>query len=222
MGAPLPTGKPDGYTGGSSNANPVAVWIMKANVKVGPIEQKNVEISVLENNAAFPLLGQTFFKAFDYTIDQGGGELVLRQKALSAKLGAIRNSESVPFTFREKGNRIIVQVEVDGKSGPMIFDTGNSASACVFRSFGDATAFGVQIPDDAVRGRHSGVSGSGSALHFPLKRMKLGPIDRTDVEVAVNEGMEDPEGLPLLGQPFWQGYEYTIDMKKKLIHFVRR
>ena len=104
----------------------------------------------------------------------------------------------------------------------MIFDTGNSASACVFRSFGDATAFGVQIPEDAVRGKHFGVSGSGSALHFPLKRMRLGPIDRSDVQVAVNEGMEDPEGLPLLGQPFWQGYEYTIDMKKKLIHFVRR
>jgi predicted aspartyl protease len=222
IGAPLPTGKPDGYTGGSSNATRIAVWTMKGTVKVGPIERKNVDIQVLENNSAPALLGQTFFKGFDYTIDQGGGEIVFRQKAVSAKMGTIRNAESVPFTFRADGNRIIVQVEVNGKSGPMIFDTGNSASACTFRSFGDAAAFGLAIPDDAVRTRHSGVSGAGYALRFPVKRMKLGPIDRANFEVNVNEGMEDPEGLPLLGQQFWQGYEYTIDRQKSLIHFVRR
>jgi clan AA aspartic protease (TIGR02281 family) len=222
MGAPLPTGNPVGYTGGASNGTAVAFWIVKATVKVGPLERKNIPITVLENNAASPLLGQTFFKGFDYTIDQGGGEVIFRQKALSAKLGTIRNSVSVPFTFREAGNRIIVQVEVEGKSGPMIFDTGNTSNACVFRSFAEAKNFGLTIPDDAVRARHIGVSGTGSALHFPVKRIKLGPIDRSDIEVAVNEGMEDRENLPLLGQPFWAGYEYTIDMKKKLIHFVRR
>jgi hypothetical protein len=28
--------------------------------------------------------------------------------------------------------------------------------------------------------------------------------------------------LPLLGQPFWQGFEYTINQQKKVIEFVRR
>jgi len=105
----------------------------------------------------------------------------------------------------------------------VIFDTGNTASACTFRSFGEADAFGLKVPEDAIRRRHSGVTGGGNSLVFPVRRLKLGPIDRANVDVSVNEGVPNNfEMLPLLGQPFWQGYEYTIDMKKHLIYFVRR
>jgi predicted aspartyl protease len=224
MGAPLPPGKADGVTDGSSISGPISFWMIKATVKVGPIERKNCDIQVLDSSSAQPLLGQTFFKGLDYTIDQGGGEVVFRQKALTAKMGEIKNSVSVPFTFKEAENRIIVQVEVNGKSGPMIFDSGSAANACLFKSTGQLDAFGLKVPDDAWLSRpvvsRNQIRGTG--LHFVVKRIKLGPIDRSDIDVGVDMGSSNDENLPLLGPPFWQGYEYTIDMKKKLIHFVRR
>lgn len=223
IGAPLPSGPAAGESGGSSNAMTQKYWIVRTTVKLGPIERKNCVVKVLEHNSAPPLLGQTFLHGLDYTIDQGAGEIVFRQKAMTAKMGGVRNSVAVPFEFKEGGSRIVVQVEVNGKSGPMMFDTGNTASACTFKSLGEAKNFNLTVPDDASRRRHVGVTGSGSSLCFPVNRMRLGPIDRSNVEVSVNEGVPDGfEMLPLLGQPFWQGYEYTIDMKKKLIYFVRR
>ncbi len=221
IGAPMPTGAPAGTTGGSASSVEVPYWMVKANIKVGQIERKGVNLMVLENNSADPLLGQEFFQNFEYTIDQGGGEIVFRQKALAA--GSIRNAVSVPFTFKKEGSRIVVQVTINGKTGPVMFDSGNTASACSFFNRTEAAKFGIKVPDDATMARHSGVNGSGSCSVFPVSRMQLGPIDRSNVEVSVNEGTDGAtEGLPLLGQPFWQGYEYTIDMDKKLIHFVRR
>jgi predicted aspartyl protease len=222
IGAPLPSGPPAGTTGGSTNTAEVPYWNMKANIKVGQIERKGVNLVVLENNSADPLLGQEFFKNFDSTIDQGAGEIVFRQKALASKGGSIRNAVSVPFEFRAAGNRIIVQVTINGKSGQMMFDSGNTASAVSFFNRGEAAKFGLKIPDDAAIGHHTGIGGSSSCLIFPVSRMQLGPIDRSNVEVSVNDGGINEEGLPLLGQPFWQGYQYTIDYDKKLIHFVRR
>jgi predicted aspartyl protease len=221
IGAPLPTGPPAGNTTGSSSSETVPYWIVKADIKVGQIEKKNTELMVLETNSADPLLGQAFFQNFDCTIDQGAGEIVFRQK--SAARAAIRNSVSVPFTFRKEGSRIIVQVTINGKTGSAMFDSGNTASACSFFNKGQLDKFGLKVPDDAVRGHHVGVNGTGSCLIFPVGRMQMGPIDRSNIEVSVNEGTEvDEDGLPLLGQPFWEGFEYTIDMNKKLIHFVRR
>jgi hypothetical protein len=80
------------------------------------------------------------------------------------------------------------------------------------------------VPEDAKFSHHTGVNGSGLAKVFTVRRLKLGPIDRSDVWVSVNLDTSDSSSIcaPLLGQPFWLGYEYTIDMKKKLIHFVRR
>jgi predicted aspartyl protease len=65
-----------------------------------------------------------------------------------------------------------------------------------------------------------GVTGQSVAKSFTVRRAKLGPIDRTDLPVTVsNTGSTE---LPLLGQPFWQGFEYTINHQKKVIEFVRR
>jgi len=130
----------------------------------------------------------------------------------------------VPFVFKEAGNRVMVDVEVNGKPTKMIFDTGNTASACSFMSEAEAQSAGVTIPPDAKLTTHIGVNGSGSCKEFTIRRLKLGPIDRSDVTVSVNLDTGKSAGLeaPLLGQPFWEGYEYTIDRKNKLIHFVRR
>ncbi|MCA0312657.1 MAG: retroviral-like aspartic protease family protein [Candidatus Melainabacteria bacterium] len=218
IGLRPPSGKPDGVTGGAANASLINFWDMKTKVKLGPVE-KEMDLCVLESNSSPPLFGQTFFKQFDYTIDQGGGSIFFRQKGLAQ--GKDRNAYSVPFEFIKHGNRIVVTVEINGRPGKVMFDTGNSASAIKFHSQEQAEKYGLRVPEDAAIGYTQGVSGRGRVRIFPINRVKLGPIDQSNVECAVNDEGHDGT-LPLLGEPFWKNYQYTIDMDNKQIHFVRR
>jgi predicted aspartyl protease len=155
---------------------------------------------------------------FEYTIDPGAKRIHFKQRGYNT--GANRNAYEVPYTFRQAGSRIIVNVENNGKANPCMFDTGNSACGIMFHSPAQALQYGVQIPDDAENVVTGGVTGQSVAKSFTVRRAKLGPIDRTDLPVTVsNTGSTE---LPLLGQPFWQGFEYTINHQKKVIEFVRR
>jgi predicted aspartyl protease len=218
-GINLNLGTANCLAGGSSSDERIPAWMKKLKVKVGPIE-RTTSVQITEVNHADPLLGQSFFKEFDYTIDGGGGRIHFRQKALGQG-GAVRNSYSVPFAWREHGHRVIVNVEINGKTGPVMFDTGNTASALCFHSEKQAKAFGIAIPDDAPTTMTSGVTGSGVSKVVTVSRIRMGPIDRSNIEVNVRNGA-DAQELPLLGQPFWENYQYTIDMNAKQIHFVRR
>lgn len=220
IGLQPPKGKPAGASGGSSNSELIDFWLMPAKVKLGAIE-KDMVIKVLDVNHADPLLGQTFFKEFEYTIDQGAGTIHFRQKGLSNG-GPVRNAISVPFEFRQKaGNRIVVTVEINGHPHPVMFDTGNSAAAISFHSIKQAEDYHARVPEDAEEGRSSGVSGMGIVKYYTIPHLRLGAIDMYNVRGKANiSGHEDT--LPLLGEPFWKDYQYTVDMKNKVLNFVRR
>ena len=85
-----------------------------------------------------------------------------------------------------------------------------------------ARKYGITVPADAPTATTRGVSGSGTSKIVNVGRIKLGPIDRANLDVYVRNGSNTDVELPLLGQPFWQDYQYTIDMQTKQVHFVRR
>lgn len=217
-GIPAPSGPANGQAHGSSNSSAVPAWNVALRVKLGPVERK-VLTQIIDDNPAEPLIGQTFFGNFLYTIDSGAGRIHFRQKGIDT--GDNRFATNVPFEWREAGNRIIVEVEVNGRRGKALFDTGNTASALAFFSVDQAAQYGLKVPDDADVSVNTGVSGSGTVKRFNVGRMRLGSIDRIDVPVTVGEA-HGPAELPLLGAPFWQGYEYTINKEKRQIQFVRR
>jgi predicted aspartyl protease len=217
MGVEAPKGAANSAAGGSSASGTVAAWLVPMKVKVGPVE-RTVPVQVVETNHSNPLLGQSYAGLFEYTIDPGAKRIHFKQRGYST--GANRNAYEVPFTFRQAGSRIIVSVEINGKANPCMFDTGNSACGIMFHSPAQANQYGVQVPDDAENMVTGGVTGQSVAKAFTIRRARLGPIDRVDLPVTVsNTGSNE---LPLLGQPFWQGYEYTINQQKKVIEFVRR
>ncbi len=219
LGIRPPEGPHLGLTGGSANDTSIKYWRMKADVKVGNIMRKDTEITVLESNADMPLLGQSFFKDFDYTIDQNAGNIEFKLKAGPGPLN--RAAYQVPFEFSERGNRILVMLEVNEQLVKVIFDTGNTASALSFSGQAQLKEAGITLPTDLKTTSMRGVSGSGYCKVFTIHKLRLGPIERQDVEATVNE-RESALEAPLLGQPFWSDWQYTIDMKRKLIEFVRR
>jgi len=220
IGVAAPKGAPNSTASGSSATGSVPAWVLPMKVKVGPVE-RSVLVQVIENNQSSPLLGQTYVGLFEFTIDPGAKRIHFKQRGYNT--GANRNAYEVPYEFIPGANRIVVTVEFNGKPGKCIFDSGNSMAGISFFSPDQAAKYGITVPADAETIVTSGITGSSAASRFTIRRAKLGPIDRTDLVTTVsNIGGKEFNELPILGQPFWQGYEYTINHQKKVIEFVRR
>lgn len=207
---------PDEHTSGSSNSSVVDVWRVPVEVKVGRIVRK-LPISILDNNQASPLLGQSFFKDFQYKIDYPAHRISFVRKGLQNDVTA---STGVPFTWDpEEPSKMLVVININGRNCPCWFDTGNSADGI---SFGKNTfqKLGFSIPIDAVKTQTIGVTGAGQCSQFRVPYVRFGPIDKTNVLISVHD--DDGLGKPLLGQSMYNAYEYNVDNERKLIFFKRR
>ena len=154
---------------------------------------------------------------YNYTIDTAGGSILMNKKVTSVASGGYSTSSQggVPFK-RLRGGGVVVNVEVNGRTIPMLFDTG--AQGCLF-SRGDINKLGISVPADAQPEISQGVGGSMPGLKFPISRMRLGPIDKSNISITV---VEQNFGEPLLGQAFFHDYQYTIDDQNSVIRFLRR
>lgn len=225
LGLPQPDRRKAEKIGGSSNSQKVDCWEYKVDMQVGSIIRRGIPILVLDNDRDTPLLGQEFWKGYTYTIDYGGKSIhFTKDQASSTYTNTPTASRySVPFTFREQGNRIVVDLDVNGKKFPVMFDTGHTTDAALaLNGREQAKLMGIPIAADAQITTTSGTSGSGTSRVAFARKMKLGPIEQFNAKVHVSDEERGTKGLPLLGQAFYHGWQYTIDMDKKLIHFKRR
>lgn len=225
LGIQLPQGAPTGRASGVGDGGVIGTWTIRADIKLGGIVRKNMPISVQENLPGEPLLGQTFFKDFRYTIDNGANSIhfVIKQPATAVATAtrgyspnaAMADRYAVPFTL--EGNEMIVTAEVNGRAIPMIFDTG--ASTTVF-TMSHIKQLGLNYNEDETEAeRHVGIAGETAGFSFPVSRMRLGPIEKSNFRISVTQGMN---GHPLLGQTFYGDWQYSIDNANKVIHFLRR
>jgi clan AA aspartic protease (TIGR02281 family) len=208
-----PKEKAEDGLSGVGDRKTVKEWNAVADIKLGPIYRRNFPITVQDDMVGEPLLGQTFLKPFYVTVDDDSRMVVLRKKnstSISSVTG--RNMMSVPF--RWLGGHMIVNAEICGKPYEMIFDTGADGIAFTMN---DLKKLKIDIPDDYAVRRHTGTGGETLGMHFPINKIKLGPIVKEDIEVSVlqNSNMD----RPLLGQSFFSEYQYTIDNDHNLIYF---
>jgi predicted aspartyl protease len=99
----------------------------------------------------------------------------------------------------------------------MYFDTG--ATGIAFTE-DQLKKLNIPIPDDAVVEQHGGIGGSTTGRGFTVSRMRLGPIDKSNVQVSALQSANMRHGL--LGQTFYSDFQYTIDTAHNTIRFVRR
>lgn len=220
IGVRPPEGDPAGTTGGSSNSHRVGTWYMNASVKVGPFTDPNCRIQVIDAEDGNALLGQTFIKHFEYQVDQSAHCIRFTKKGTSGS--SLSQGYTLPFTFREGGNRIIVDGEINGRKSKFMMDTGNSGSGIAFHSPEQAAKYGAPVPDGARVDTFYGVSGSGSAYVYTISHLRVGPIDCNDLKVAAHMGSGFGSEEPLLGHEVFAGWQYTVDYDKKVIHLLRR
>jgi predicted aspartyl protease len=218
MGISAPTGRPVGQSMGVGDGGSQDVWTMPVSLTVGPITRKDFTVAVQQEMGVQPLLGQTFFQDFTYTIDNGANNIHLRRK--NKPQGSIYQSSkndpnAVPFT--REGNEIVVQALINGKTFPVIFDTG--ADGCCF-SKQQIKALGISVPADARMSSSNGIAGATMTSNFPISSLRVGPIEKRDFEVGMVESSQMDH--PLLGQTFYGDWQFTIDYENKYIHFLRR
>ena len=218
LGIKTPEENPSGLSGGSAIDGDQPYWMIKADLKVSTIFRPGFPIKVISYNSGPPLLGQSFIQDFDYVIDTSTGAIRLTRKgAKNSVRSSLPHTQGSSIPFQWEGTKMVVNVEVNGRPYPMFFDTGNSAAAVTF-AYSDLKKLNLNT-DESEGALTGGVTGSGSALRFKVKRLKLGPIEKFDVTVLANYSALE---RPLVGQQMYEGYEYTIDNDAKLIRFVRR
>jgi len=162
--------------------------------------------------------------SYDFVVKNfpGTPAAALSKKALEQLTAAMTSGPAflpketwVPFTRR--GTSMIVDAKVNNKSMKMIFDTG--AEGCAF-SLAHFRQLGLPLPSGPPTAMAVGV---GKNVPMPIWRVKVdvsvGHIERKQFIVAVGDnGLP----LPLLGQEFFSGMEYSIDSTNNAISFKRR
>ena len=216
IGVQPPGGAPVGESHGVGSANGVPIWQMNATIKVGDII-RTMPIMVQENMINEPLLGQTFFNAFTYEIDNNAHSIRFRKKGSGGHGGNFGSADTVPFTRDPHSpTHLIVTAEVNGKPMQMFFDTG--AQSCAF-TYDQIKQLGITVPDDAQQQLSQGIGGTTTSLSFPIRSIRLGPITKNEIEIHVLSQASMPH--PLLGQTFFGDYKYTIDENNNRIIFRR-
>jgi clan AA aspartic protease (TIGR02281 family) len=226
LGLPMPTGSPSGFGSGVGQKGAIPVWHMKVDLKIGRLERHNFPVMVSNVPMEQPLLGQEFFKDFEYDIDSANHVISFKQRSTGALAPVKKAAPALTvdatgryvFTvpFEKAGDSLIVKVLINGKEVPMVFDTG--ASLCLF-SRDEGKANGIFI--DARRGAFpvSGVGGKAMASTGIISSIKLGPIERHNFAVAVSDVAAISK--PLLGQDFVGNWRYTIDNQQQVIRFTK-
>ena len=221
LGIPIPTGKPTGQSLGLGSSGPQATWTVYTTLRVGNIERKNFPISVQKNLGLDPLLGQSFFKAFHYTVEadsnpQTGAIHFTRNTGKQSGSIYKQREAGAEVPFSREGREMLVNATINGRSVPMYFDTG---AAGVTLSKDLAKSIGVNVPEDADEGYDSGASGDSKSWTFPVRSVKLGPIEKTNFNIRVVEDLPMKRGL--VGQTLFGDWRYTIDSTNNVIRFKR-
>lgn len=217
LGIPEPTGPATSTVkgvGGSQDA-----WRMQVDLQVGNIQRRNFTITVQQQMNAAPLLGQNFYKDYQCQVDKPGRQIVLTRsdvyKNSMASATPYGNVNNVPFT--RQGNLVVVQVEINGRRVPMVLDTGADKTQFTKEQLAQAA---ITIPQDVTVGAMNGVGGQTTSVMFPVSRVKMGPIDKSNFPITVVQQAHMP--YPLLGQDFFGDYRYSIDTVNNAIKFQGR
>lgn len=224
LNLPGPKGPPSSMVAGP-NGDVFPSWEMETDIKVGSIKRSHFPIVVIDNaNASqrsddLPALGQSFFGPYHYTIDEQARIITLTKIGSEGGASGISTAPtdpwSVPFTWQ--GRQMVVRVEVNGKPVEMLFDANSYFIALNRKTI---EQLHLPMPSEAPSGDPGQEIPRGGMNEFEVESIRLGPITKRNVHVIA---MSDSAlVMPLLGQPFFSDYQYTIDNEHGLIHFLKR
>ncbi|CAN5122336.1 hypothetical protein BH10CYA1_BH10CYA1_35300 [soil metagenome] len=135
--------------------------------------------------------------------------------ATIADLSKLPDTASVPFSHGS-GGHLMVDTQINGRTVKMMFDTG--ASTCLI---GKNQLESAGVMDNVIQGQRTRMGGVGSTVNSAAPMvvdLKVGGIQR-HMPIMVQDHFDLP---PLLGQTFYNGYQYDIDNQSGVIRFTKK
>ena len=198
---------------GTGSGGPKKAAVYNIELSVGNIIRKNFPVIVQDEMDNYPIIGQSFLYDLKFSVDNNNNSITFQKRTGQTSSQPI-TANDVPF--ERQGKELMVMTQVDGRNVPMWFDTG--ASWITFTQ-SQAQACGITVPDDAREMSTKGVAGTSRTRFTRVRSIKLGPVEKRDVEVGVVDHSAQP--YPLLGGNFLQDQQYSIDYDRGVIHFGR-
>ncbi|HEY9614962.1 retropepsin-like aspartic protease [Allocoleopsis sp.] len=188
----------------------------------------DVPVAVAPEAAEFGLLGQDFYKGYDVAIKEDVIEFRRRSSQRSHSAASKERSHNqkkaaclvesnpkyftVPITGRKHNIPIVKVTFNDNYTFPLLFDTGASGTVITLEMAEKMRLMPVGVTNAQV------ADGSvASYVVAQVKSQKIASRVKRDMEVMVAPAAMD---VGLLGQDFFEGYNYTI--REKVIEFRRQ
>lgn len=176
----------------------------------------DVPVAVAPGNAEHGLLGQDFYKGYDIAIKEDviefrrrGGKRGVAQRKTACLAETKPKVFTVPITGRQHDIPIVRVTFNDKYTFPMMFDTGASGTVITLEMAEKMRLMPVGYTSAQV------ADGSVSTYAIAhVKSQKIASRVKRDVEVMVAPPAMD---VGLLGQDFFEGYNFTI--KQNAIEF---
>jgi predicted aspartyl protease len=176
-----------------------------------------VKVAIAPPQMEMGLLGQDFYRGYDVSIKENVIEFRYQGSPTGSDIKADCLTQSTPKVFSvpvtgRKHNIPIVQVTFNDKyTFPLMFDTGASGTVITRK-------MAMKMKLKPTGATPAGIA-NGSVVTFTtanVKSQRIANRVKRDVEVMVAPPAMD---IGLLGQDFFEGYEYTI--KSDTIEFTR-
>jgi predicted aspartyl protease len=179
----------------------------------------DVPVAVAPPQAAIGLLGQDFYKGYNVAVKEDVIEFRRRGSVRSAnqrKTSCVLETKPkffrVPITGRKNDIPIVKVTFNDKYTFPMLFDTGASDTVITYSMAVKMELMPVGITQAEIA--DGSIATFGVAL---VQSEKIAGRTKRDTEVMVAPPAMD---IGLLGQDFFEGYNYTI--KQNVIEFHRQ
>ncbi len=176
----------------STPRGPEPALMTEATVQFGELTRK---VPIIIMNLPINLIGANFWEGYNYEIDEWF--IRLNKKKAQANVALRTNVNSKFFVpFEQMGNLMKVNIQMNGKQFPAVFDTGCQGSDISL------------CPQQAMK------LGLRSPYINYVERFEFGPIISHHVPARVNQGE-----LTLIGPELLGGRRFTIDKENKTIEF---
>ena len=208
LNIPIPANTPQSYATGVSGT--VKTRLMPVEVQLGDLK-KVVTMSVMQDLPTLPLLGETFFGAYQYIVDNSTGSIRFVKPGSSSV-----PSDTINIPFVRSGRELEITVAINNVDVKLLFDTGAQTTVV------PASVIGRTNPGQwklVGYGTTSGVGGTGTCKAYKVNSIEVGSIRQYDFKIVVVDRLPIQYGL--LGQDFFGHRKFTIDNEHNMIRFWR-
>ena len=208
LGISIPADAPSGLATGVSGT--VKTRLMPATIQMGDIKRQ-VTMSIMEELPTLPLLGESFFGAYQYIIDNASG-CIRFMKPGTANVP----DDTINIPFVRRGDELELTARINDVDVKLFFDTGAEMTVV------PASVIAATNPSQWTLkgyGTSSGVGGTGTCRQYQVKSIEVGSIRNYDFKLVVVDNLPIAHGL--LGQDFFAHRKFIIDNDRSVIRFFR-